>query len=110
MAKIIPFPGEDERERLELDKVLEETLNIDDPDLKACIKEGLAETLSHYHGIPSFSFKVPIYLSDEDLEVLSESLGTQYKEHVVNYAYSLIGEICRLQTEICHLKRKQASD
>ncbi|GKT11496.1 MAG: hypothetical protein ISEC1_P0460 [Thiomicrorhabdus sp.] len=104
MAKIIPFPESAERQQLDLERIIDHALHVDDPDLKACIKVGLTKTMSEYQGIPAFEFHAPIDLSEADLAVLSESLSAQYNEHVTDYAYSLIGEICKLNIEICQLK------
>ena len=104
MAKIIPFPESRERDQLELDKIIDQSIKVDDPDLKTCIKQGLTDTMSRYKGIPSFEFHVPLDLTDEEINVLSQSLAEQYNEHVTTYAYSLISEICRLEIELCQLK------
>jgi len=106
MAKVIPFPESSERDQIELEKIIDQSLKVDDPDLKACIKQGLTKTMSRYQGIPSFEFHVSLDLKEEELQILSEALATQYNEHVTNYAYSLIGEICQLHIEICQLKNQ----
>jgi len=106
MAKVIQFPENSERKELELEKIIDASLNVDDPDLKDCIKRGLMDNMARYQGIPSFEFHAPIDLTDEELNVLSESLGQQYNEHVTEYAYSLIAEICKLQIELCQVKNQ----
>lgn len=104
MAKVIPFPESSERDKIELEKIIDQSLHVEDPDLKECILHGLTDTMSRYQGIPSFTFQVPLELTEDELAILSDSLAEQYNAHVTDYAYSLIGEICKLHIEICRLK------
>jgi hypothetical protein len=101
MSEIIEFPGGAEFFRRNIERTIDESLVVSDPDVKTCIKKRVGETLSKYRGIPSLQISLALSLSEPDEKKLTEALAKEYNEKVSKFAMELIKEICLLQAQLC---------
>ena len=101
MSEIIEFPGGKERYQREMERVIEESLNIGNAEVKQCIKERVSETLAKYQNIPEFRLNVSLSISESDTKKLTEAISNEYREIVSSFGRELIGEICALHAKLC---------
>tara|TARA_R100000322_G_C5335860_1_gene164449 strand:+ start:113 stop:436 length:324 start_codon:yes stop_codon:yes gene_type:complete len=107
LAEIIAFPGAEEALRRNLDRMIDEHLEVTDPDLKACIKKRLSTYLSRLPKLPSLNFKVPESLSDAQKQEILSSLADEYNTQVTAYAFKFLSDIALLQLEICQCEHRK---
>lgn len=107
MSDVIEFPGGTEFFRRNVERIIEESLHVSDPEVKACIKKRVGETLSRYRGIPPLQISLVPPLNETDEKKLSEALAKVYNEKVSIFAMELVKEICILQARLCRVEHGQ---
>jgi hypothetical protein len=104
MAEIITFPRNEDAARRDLERMIEENLEVPDGDLKNCIKERVSNYLAKAPKLPSLNFKVPDSLTDAQKDEIVSSLSQEYDAQVSAYAFKFLSDIALLQLEICQCK------
>lgn len=107
MGDVIEFPGGTEFFRRNVERTIEESIVVSDPDLKTCIKKRVGETLARYRGIPSLQVSLALTLNKADIKKLSEVLTKEYNEKVSKFAMELVKEICLLQAQLCRCEHSE---
>ena len=105
MVDIITFPGTEEALTRNLERMIEEHLEVNDRDLKDCIKKRLSNYLSKAPKLPSLNFKVPDSLTESQKEELLASLTEEYNSQVAAYAFKFLSDIALLQLELCQCEQ-----
>ena len=103
MADIIEFPGGQERMRREMERLLDDELQVSNPELRKCVKERVSSVLARHPGIPSLSVAVtlPAGVTEDSIQPVIAALQKEYKEKVTAFAQGLVKEICVLEVHLC---------
>lgn len=106
MTNIINFPGEDKRLDRSIDQVLDESLDISNPELRECVKTRVAETLKKHKSIPSLNIQVslPEGVTEKMIQPVIDAISAEYRERVSEHMLELVTEICRLQKRLCKVE------
>lgn len=112
MGEVIEFPADTGLLfRREMERLLDGSLRVSDPDVRECIKTSVAEILAKYEKPPSIRLSVQIAISEADTAKLVNALSAAYKEQVVDYVRGLLFDLCLLQAKLCkceHGKQQKA--
>ena len=106
MAEIIQFPGGEEQIRLEMERLLEDSLRISNPAVRKCVKERVGAVLAKHRGIPTLSISVtlPAGVTEASIQPVIVELQNEYRDKVTAFAFDLVKDICLLEARLCKVE------